>query len=126
MNSTVQFNFKTYPIALVLGFGMIWLSCGKDAIDTVDCTGLTPTYTADIKPILDVSCAKSGCHDPITKQKGYDFSTYNTAMPISQGDNFLGAIQRKSGFRPMPDDGPKLSGDKIELLTCWVQSGSLE
>ncbi len=103
---------------------LVWSSCGKDAIDMVECTGLTPTYTADIKPILDASCAKSGCHDSITKQKGFDFSSYATAMPISQGDSFLGAIQRKDGFRPMPDDGPQLSADKIELLTCWVQSGS--
>ena len=126
MFNSVHFNFKSFPIALVICFVIIWSSCGKEDIDTVDCTGLTPTYTTDIKPILDVSCAKSGCHDSVTKQNGFDFSTYNTAKPISQGDRFLGAIQRKNGFRPMPDDGPKLSDSKIELLTCWVQNGSPE
>jgi len=124
MLKPVHFRLKSNVIVLSIAIALVWSSCEKDAIDIVDCTGITPTYTADIKAILDASCAKSGCHDPITKQKGFDFSTYNTAMPISQGDRFLGAIQRKDGFRPMPDDGPKLSADKIELLTCWVQNGS--
>lgn len=103
------------------------ISCDKDeSPDTVDCTGLTPTYTADIKQILDASCAKSGCHDAITIANGFNLSTYATARPVSQGDRFLGAIQHKSGFMAMPQGSPKLSDNNIELLTCWVQNGSPE
>ncbi len=57
------------------------ISCKKDEGDSIDCAGITPTYTADIKPILDASCAKSGCHDAITKANNYDFSAYGTAVP---------------------------------------------
>jgi hypothetical protein len=113
---------------LMVGFCLILLvSCDKeDSPDTVDCTGLTPTYNSEIKAILDASCAKSGCHDATTKANNYDLSTYATASPVSQNNRFLGAIQHKSGFTAMPKDGPKLSQDNIDLLTCWVQNDSPE
>lgn len=126
MVKSVHFGPAAKLTVLMMTFSAMWLSCDKESVDMIDCTGLTPTYTADIKVILDNSCAKSGCHDPLTKSNGYDFSTYNTAMPISQGANFLGAVQHKSGFKPMPMDGPKLSDSKVQLLTCWVQNGSPE
>jgi len=110
------------------GFCLFLLvSCNKeDTPDTVDCTGLTPTYTSDIKTILDASCAKSGCHDATSMANNINLSTYTSARNVSQGNRFLGAVQHKSGFMPMPQDGPKLSQDKIDLLTCWVQNGSPE
>jgi hypothetical protein len=105
---------------------MLLSGCSKDEdpVDMIDCTGVTPTYTSDIKSILDASCAKSGCHDSITQADGKNFSTYATASAISLTNEFLGAVQHRQGFMPMPKDGPKLSDDKIQLLTCWVQNGS--
>ncbi len=92
----------------------------------VDCTGLTPTYTASVKLILDTSCAVVGCHDAITSQNGINLSTYASAKAISSENRFLGAIQHKSGFEPMPFGGAKLPEATIEILTCWVQNGSPE
>jgi hypothetical protein len=95
-----------------------------DTPDEVDCTGLTPTYTADVKAILDSSCAKSGCHNSSDLANNIDLSTYATASAISQEPRFLGAINHKSGFSPMPQDDDKLPTATIELLTCWVETGS--
>lgn len=105
---------------------MGWSSCGKDTVTMFDCTGLTPTYTVDIKPILKASCALSGCHDAFSPQAGYDFSSYNSSSSGSQSGRFLGAIQQIRGFLAMPNGLPKLSDDKIKLLTCWVENGSPE
>jgi hypothetical protein len=105
---------------------VLFIACKKDAADMVDCGGITPTYTADIKDILDANCALSGCHDAITQQDGKNLSTYAGALAVSQGNEFLGAIQHKSGFVPMPYQSPKLPDSQIELLTCWVQNGSPE
>lgn len=114
-------------LSVVFSFIFILLSCKKDdPIDTVDCTGLTPTYTTDVKAILDASCAKSGCHNAATQQSGVDLSNYASASEISMQERFLGVIQHKSGFPEMPDDGPKLPDATIEILTCWVQNGSVE
>lgn len=91
-----------------------------------DCAGTSPTYTADIRPILDASCAKSGCHDAITVQNGVNLSTYATARDISQQERFLGVIEHRAGFPQMPFDGPKLPDHQIQLLNCWVEAGSPE
>jgi len=113
-------------LLLVVCLTFFFAACSKDPDTNIDCTGLTPTYNADIKPILDASCAISGCHDAITQQNGYDFSNYESAKAGSQGGRFLGAIQHKSDFVAMPYNLPKLSDDKIQQLTCWVETGSPE
>ncbi|MEP6646872.1 MAG: hypothetical protein ABJC12_07270 [Saprospiraceae bacterium] len=105
---------------------VIWTACGSDAIEMFDCSVITPTYNLNIKPILDTSCAKSGCHDAQTNQSGFDLSSYSKAKSLSQQKAFLGSIQQKSSYPAMPNDGVKLSDDKIKLLSCWVQNGSPE
>ena len=105
---------------------VVLISCQKDPISTVDCTGVTPTYSVDIKSILDINCATSGCHNSGSKQAGIDLSTYSGAKNASLQDRFLGAIQHKKGYSPMPQNSAKLSGDKIDLITCWVQNGAVE
>lgn len=89
-----------------------------------DCNGITPTYTTNVKPILDNSCAKSGCHDAITVQNGVNLSTYSSASAVSQQERFLGVIHHRDGFPPMPFDGPKLPQAQLQILSCWVQNGS--
>ena len=122
-----QVKFFNIPVFLLVTFFFITLlACGKEDVQMFDCTGLTPTYTADIKAILDASCAKAGCHDTNTHENGMDLSNYAGARSASHSDSFLGSIQHKSGYKPMPDDGPKLSNDKVEKLSCWVQNGSPE
>lgn len=111
-------------VLIIIMVSFYLVSCKKEAVDMFDCSGLSPTYTADIKPILDASCAKSGCHDATTAQNGVNLSTYASASAVSQQDRFLGVIQHRAGFPQMPDDGPKLPASEVELLTCWVQSGS--
>lgn len=113
--------------AVFTAFLMISLmaSCkDDDTPDTVDCAGLNPTYTNDIKAILDASCTSSGCHNSTDLANGFDFSNYTSAAAISQGNRFLGAINHQSGFSAMPQNAPKLSTANIELLTCWVEDGS--
>lgn len=119
-----QLKYVFY-ILLVMGF-IGWSSCGNDSITMFDCTGISPTYSVDIKPILNTSCALSGCHDAFTPNAGYDFSSYNSSSSSSQSGRFLGAIQHKKGYLAMPNGQPKLSEDKIKLLTCWVENGSPE
>jgi hypothetical protein len=120
--------FQTPVILTIVAIGLSFFiqSCSKESIDMVDCTGLTPTYTSEVKAILDASCAKSGCHDAPTAQNGVNLSTYSSASAISKQDRFLGVIQHKKGYPEMPFGGPKLPEATIEILTCWVQNGSPE
>lgn len=124
MNTLLSFLSPQKVLSLAFVFAILLISCKKDPVDMTDCGGIMPTYNADIKAILDASCAKSGCHDAITSQNGVNLSTYASAFAISREDRFLGVIQHKSGYPQMPFDGPKLPNATIELLTCWVQNGS--
>ncbi len=126
MHASVSNTMKS--VIFLLGFlAIIALeSCGNENPDMFDCSGTSPTYTVQIKPILDSSCAKSGCHDATTAQNGVNLSSYASASTISQQDRFLGVIQHRAGFPQMPDDGPKLPDAQIELLSCWVEHGSPE
>ncbi|HZV43970.1 MAG TPA: hypothetical protein VFF90_05810 [Saprospiraceae bacterium] len=121
----INYINKSLPL-LVFCFIFFLAACSKDPDPVIDCTGLTPTYNADIKPILDASCALSGCHDAITHQNGYDFSSYGPASEASKNGRFLGAIQHKSGYTAMPYNMAKLSNDHVQQLTCWVETGSPE
>jgi hypothetical protein len=124
MKKPSLFSYNIRKTSVVVVFGLLVLACGKEDPDMFECSGATPTYDIEVKPILDASCAKVGCHDAITVQNGVNLSTYATASVISQEDRFLGVIQHKSGFPAMPFDGPKLPDATIEILTCWVQGGS--
>jgi len=125
--NTQPINLINKSLALVVFCALLFLvSCTKDQNSNFDCTGLTPHYTADIKPILNASCAKSGCHDAFTHQNGVDLSSYGNASDVSRSSSFLGTIEHKSGYNPMPQGANKLSNDKIQLLSCWVANGSPE
>lgn len=102
------------------------ISCKKESVDTYDCAGTAPKYTTDIKSILDANCATSGCHNATTKASGHDYSSYSQAVAHSGHSEFLGSIQHKSGFDPMPLGGNKLSDAQIKLISCWVQNGTPE
>ena len=121
---SVNSSLKTLISALICS--ILLVSCQKDPISTVDCTGVTPTYSADIKPILDGSCATSGCHNSSSQQAGVNLSNYNGASNASSRPSFLGTIQHKKGYNPMPQNSAQLSQDKIDLITCWVQNGSVQ
>lgn len=102
------------------------LACKKDTAVTVyDCNSSTPTYTANVKAILDASCATSGCHNASSKKDGIDLSTYSAAKSVASQDKFRGSIQKLSGYEAMPVGG-SLSADQVKLLSCWVQNGMPE
>jgi hypothetical protein len=119
-HSPAKFIFAAFSLSILL------ISCQKDPVSTVDCTGIAVSYSTDIKSILDVSCATSGCHNASAHQAGVDLSTYNGARNVSSQDRFLGSIQHKKGYNPMPQNSSQLSQDKIDLITCWVQNGAVE
>lgn len=104
---------------LALAFG-----CKKDTTSTVDCTGVTPTYTNDIKPIMDKYCATSGCHNATSKADGRDYSTYTATKSGSGSSAFLGSIKQQSGYDKMPQGGSKLSDANIKLIECWISNGT--
>lgn len=117
---------KNCFIVFSLAVMAFFVSCNKSSTTTVDCTGITPTYTADIAPIL-ATCAIDGCHGNIATQAGINLTTYANAKSGSSNSKFLKSIKHESGAESMPPAGfSKLSDDNIKLIECWIQNGKPE
>jgi hypothetical protein len=98
-------------------------SCKKETPTTYDCSGVMPTYTVDIKPIMDNNCALSGCHNASSKADGKDYSTYEAVRSGSSSDSFMGSMQHLNGYDAMPRGRSQLSDSQLKTISCWIQNG---
>lgn len=117
---------KTFSAIISIGLLLTFISCKKEDITVYECTGLTPTYTTDIKPILDLKCGSSSCHDVDNPKKGLDLTNYENAKEEGVNGKLLGTIQHKSGYPNMPKGGAKLDETTIKTISCWIQNGAPE
>jgi hypothetical protein len=106
------------------------LSNGNHVIevrDNIACTislnvtvprGITGTsWSSDIQPIMEKSCALSGCHNGTTR---LDLRIYSNAK------KHAAEIKTLTRNRSMPFDGTPLTQNQIELISCWVDDGAEE
>jgi len=78
-------------------------------------TGIS--YKNDIQPIINASCAKSGCHDAGSGSRNWtDFSK----LKAHAAD-----VKLRTANRTMPPDFP-LSQAEIDKIGCWVDDGALD
>jgi len=104
------------------------------------CDDMALTYTKDIKPLLDAYCVY--CHNTQKKSNGIDLSSYEWVKEEAGKDRFMGSIEHKAGYSPMPRmlytkpigpaPGPpsspmakitKLSDSTIQVINCWIENG---
>jgi SprB repeat len=92
-------------------------NCTHTFTATVPRTNTGVSWSSQIKPILDVSCAKSGCHVAGTGR--IDLTKFDVVKS--------NALQIKSRVvsKSMPSDS-SLPADQISLIACWVDDGALD
>jgi hypothetical protein len=98
-------------------------TANSDYINKTDCTGSTPTYTKDIKPIFDAKCATSGCHGAINPAHALNLTTFELSKRDFNAHAFLCSINQDAGCDKMPQSGSKLAADDIKKITCWAKNG---
>lgn len=113
-----------FALLSILGLSLALASCKKDNVITYDCTGITPTYTADVKALMDNKCATSGCHSANAKADGKDFSSYSAVKSYASKSSFMGSMQHLSGYKAMPQGGSKLSDTELKTISCWISNGT--
>jgi hypothetical protein len=114
-----------YSICAFAALSIGVFACSKkSSVNDYDCTGLTPTYTNNVKAILDAKCATAGCHSSSASAAGIDLSNHGQAKSHSNHSSFIGSIEHSGGYDPMPKGGTKLSADEIRTIACWAQNGS--
>ena len=78
------------------------------------------TYTTDIRPIINASCAISGCHIPGGTGVG-DFTSYEgVKLKVDQGSFRTRVLDQRN----MPP-GFALIGSDLQKIEIWLNDGAL-
>lgn len=75
------------------------------------------SYTSDIQPIIEASCAVSGCH--VTGG-----AAPFTLTAIASAQNHAAAIKTATANGSMPKSGTPLTQAQKDLIACWVDDGA--
>lgn len=91
--------------------------CGvrKSVVIPRGATGVS--WAQDILPIMQASCAITGCHNGISRNN--DWRIY------AQVKAHAGDIRERTQNKSMPFD-TSLPQDDIDLIACWIDDGALE
>src|SRR5688572_16276587 len=86
-------------------------------------------FEAEILPIFRNTCAKSGCHNAASANKGYVFETYEGIRKgVEPGDLHESKIYRMitedDTRKRMPRNAPRLSDTVINLIARWIKEGA--
>ncbi len=118
-------------MAPVLFIWLMGIGCTYDQLPEPQigsfCDTAEVSYTHNVKPIIDLTCAIAGCHVSGTKAPG-DFSNFAGLTPYLKDSEFkLYVIDLKddteTGMPPNWDTnpGPKdLTPEQFEIIQCWV------
>ncbi|MBM3287056.1 MAG: hypothetical protein FJY88_06860 [Candidatus Eisenbacteria bacterium] len=109
------------PLAILIAAALLIPGCGDDGKKTTqpdDNNNQTPTYTADIQPILQSGCS---CHYPGGQMYGgAPLDTYQRAF------NLRSRVKARAGVeRTMPPAGP-LPQTQQNTIIAWVDAGAPE
>lgn len=107
----------------VLGAGLSGCYYDKENIlypntKTFDCSVVSAKFTADVLPLIQKSCATSGCHTAADAAGGTVLVTYADISGKAARIN-----QRAVIDQTMPSSGP-LTPAEIAILKCWIDAGA--
>ncbi|MEQ9063635.1 MAG: c-type cytochrome domain-containing protein [Vicingaceae bacterium] len=104
-----------------------------DTITGKPCDPDTVYFERDVLPLLQGSCAKSGCHDAITRTEGIVLDSYANVIGSGiiklndpAGSDIYERITETDQSKIMPPPpNPKLNADQAALILKWIQQGAL-
>ena len=88
-------------------------------------------FNSDVLPIFQAKCATSGCHDAITKAKGYQLDTYSNIirkdiLPYDATDSKVFTILFETDpTKKMPPTGSvALTDAEKSIIGRWINQGA--
>jgi uncharacterized membrane protein len=117
---------KTIAISFLIAIIFIVVACTKDNNGgggrgnnnfTPNCTGVTVSFSSQVLPIVQSSCAKSGCHATGSTNGPGQLTNYNE---VNSAKAFIRAAIIS---RAMPKDG-SITDNERNLLVCWIDAGA--
>lgn len=120
-----------YGSLILLLTTFVFASCTTDQLpepEPGDCDNVTATYSTDIQPIIEQTCAYSSCH--LGAAPGV-YDSYAGILPVLESGEFRNRVidMRSDPVVGMPpDDVPSgrrsdLTPDEIDLINCWLEAG---
>jgi hypothetical protein len=109
-----------YALVTFIAVIIITIGCSKDDDMEEDQMESCPdevTFDNQVRPILVVNCANSGCHDGNSGLG--DWSSYTSIAPTFSNGRFNNLVIET---RQMPQ-GRSLSSRDYDLLVCWSEQG---
>lgn len=85
-------------------------------------------FESSILPIFLSSCARSNCHDAVSRREGFVLDSYTNIMkkgivPGNARDSKLYEVLFETGEDQMPPDGP-LSKAQKDAIAAWINEGA--
>jgi hypothetical protein len=118
----MNIKFGAFALCLLIFFSQ---SCAYDElaepVEPGPCDQ-TVSYANEVQPIVNTSCAKSGCHNgDLGPDKNWTvFDTFQSKRALVKD-----RINRPLGVSGhMPADGT-IEPEEIQTITCWVDQGGL-
>ena len=113
---------KIFFSALILSFLFIGIACSKSNSggggSSVDCnTVANKAFAADVSPIIQSTCAITGCHEAGSLNGPGGLTNYTQISTASS------SIQSAVSTGRMPKSGSLSTSQKNSIL-CWIQSGA--
>jgi Planctomycete cytochrome C/Cytochrome C oxidase, cbb3-type, subunit III len=91
-------------------------------------SGGTVCFESSVLPIFLSSCARSGCHDAITREEGFVLDNYSNIVkkgivPGNANESKLYKVLFAGGDDQMPPDAP-LSQAQKDSIAAWINQGA--
>ena len=90
-------------------------------------------FERDVLPIFVSNCAKSGCHDAQSREKGYVLDSYQNIMKkgIVPGNVAASKIWESVAISTgeedkMPKEAPALTAAQLDIIKRWIAAGAVD
>ncbi|MEM1216417.1 MAG: hypothetical protein AAGJ82_12070 [Bacteroidota bacterium] len=106
-------------------------SCTNDQLPEpmlADCGEGVPTYEVEVRPIIEATCAYSGCH--LGSAPGI-YDSYEGLLPSLEDNSFRERVisQRANPTVGMPPNyapegrAEDLTEEELNIIECWLEAG---
>jgi len=119
-NNYVRLKLKfLQTVLIVLTLVSISFACKKKGVDFIpDCGGAPKSFSIDVSPIIQASCAvNSGCHGAGSNNGVGELLTYTKIFSVRS--DIRSAVA--SGEMPL---GGSLTNTEKNAILCWIDGGA--
>lgn len=105
----------------------LFTACYKNSLEELsgsgDCKTDDVSYSSNVRPIINIHCNISGCHNAATVET-FPLVTYDQLKAEAVSGLLVKVIQHAPGVEPMPKNVSGLADCYIQQIISWVNAGA--